>query len=143
MALPRLFVPSWNQSSELGYAERTSNDTTTNATFGNVGSNKISGLSVTVVGEGKPVMVEFYCSSAIHSVTDTAAGVVLLINGATTGGQQGYVEAKTSEALIMRRRLVLTAGTSYTFEIGKFIVAAGTGTYLAGADNPMHLSVNR
>lgn len=129
------------RSSELGYAERTTSDTTTNTSYGSAASNKISGLSVTVTGEGLPVYVEFYCPVVTHSVAGTGVNSVLLINGAVTGGQlDGQLDKNAST---MRRRVVLTAGTSYTFEVGKYVAAAGTGTWSAAADFPMHLAVTR
>lgn len=133
-------------STELGYAERTSNDTTTNTAYASSTSNKISGLSVTVVGQGLPVLVEFFCPGVFHSVAATGVSVTLITNGALTSGQLATVDSSAtnkSRALVMRRRMVLTAGTSYTFEVGKYVDAAGTGTYTAVADAPMHLSVNR
>lgn len=142
-ALRRIGVAGAAGTTELGYAERTTNDSTTNTAYASVGSNKISGLSVTVVGEGLPVLVEFFCPSVVHSVANTATAAVLLTNGAVTSGQQGFGEASTSAGLILRRRRILTPGTSYTFEVGKYVVAAGTGTYIAGSDNPMHLAVSR
>jgi hypothetical protein len=143
----------WTQAdtsltSELGYAERTTSDTTTNTAYGSVASNKISGLSVTVVGEGLPVLVEFFAPQVLHSVQGNDVAAVLLTNGAVTGGQFAVAgtsgaTADVGPAFILRRRLLLASGTSYTFEVGKFAIQAGTATYVAGADFPMHLSVTR
>ena len=129
-------------STELGYAERTTNDTTTNTDYNAVTTNKISGLSVTVVGQGLPVLVEFYCPLGQHSVTGSGVAVALVINGALTSGQ--YVTSNGIDSMVLRRRLLLAAGASYTFEVGMWLVTtAGTGTYSGGSDFPMHLSVNR
>jgi hypothetical protein len=135
-------------TSELGYAERVTSDTTTNTSYAASTSNKISGLSVTLTGEGLPVLVEFYCPQVLHSVTGDDVGVVLLVNGAVTGGQFAVAGTSTASAdlgasLVLRRRLVLADGDSTTFEVGKFAVQAGTATYVAGADYPMHLAVTR
>lgn len=143
--MPRVRSSSF-RTTELGYAERTTNDTTTNTAYASAASNKISGLSVTVVGEGLPVLIEFFATIAYHSVANTSVSAALVVNGATTSGQAATVFSPSTSAgpsLILRRRMVLTAGTSYTFEIGKYVGAAGTGTYFAGANFPMHLAVSR
>jgi hypothetical protein len=135
-----------DSSTELGYEERTTNDTTTNTAYASTTSNKISGLSVTVVGQGLPVLIEFFCPGVFHSVAATGVSVALITNGALTSGQLATVDSSAtnkSRALIMRRRMLLTAGTSYTFEVGKYVDAAGTGTYTAVADAPMYLAVTR
>jgi hypothetical protein len=140
---------NWNQvdgSGELGYAEVTASDTTTNTSYASSISNKIAGLSVTVVGQGLPVRIDFFCTGASHSVAAKGVNAVLLINGAVTSGQLGATVPPAvgfANSLYLARRLVLTAGVSYTFEIGKYLVGAGTGTYAAGPDNPMHLAVTR
>ncbi len=130
---------------EIGYAERTTSDTTTNTVLASATSNKISGLSVTVTGTGRPVEIEFFCPLCYHSSTAAKfVGAAILINGSETGAQLGTVDSATTGAgrtLIVRRRIVLTSGSSYTFEVGKWIESAGTGNYLVGADFPMHLSV--
>ena len=146
MALPTLVLPPGNAGSEMGYAERTTDDTTTNTAYASTPSNKISGLSVTVIGEGQPVMVEFFCPGVKHSVAASPVNAVLIINGSVTGGQLATADSPATgnaRFLMFRRRMVLTAGTSYTFEVGKYATSAGTGTYTAVADAPMHLSVNR
>lgn len=133
-------------STELGYAERTTNDTTTNTAYASSPSNKISGMSVTVVGTGQPVEIEFYCPQVYHSVANTVVSAELLIGGALAGGQFASENSPSTAAgpfLTIKRRLILTAGTSYTFEVGKSISGAGTGTYFASADSPMHLVVRR
>lgn len=133
-------------STELGYAERTTVDTTTSTSYASAPSNKISGLSVTVVGEGLAVSVEFFCPGVKHSTAGVGVASALVLNGALTGGQIGLGDSDStanSRTLIMRRRMILTAGTSYTFEVGKYVMSAGTGTYDAAADFPMHLSVSR
>lgn len=143
MARIRSFRP---YSTELAYAERTTNDTTTNTVYASSPSNKISGLLCTVIGTGQPVTVEFYCPSASHSVADKNAAAVLLINGSVTSGQTSEATSSIASAangILMLRRLVLTAGTSYTFEVGKYLSSAGTGTYVAWADAPIHLAVKR
>jgi hypothetical protein len=135
-----------SDASELGYASRTTNDTTTNAAYASSSSNKISGLSVTVVGEGLPVLIEFYCPSVAHSVANSAVNATLVINGALSGGQIGTshsISSTVGQGMLLRHRKVLALGTSYTFEIGKYLGAAGTGTYTGNADFPMHLAVTR
>jgi len=133
-------------STELGYAERTTSDTTTNTTLASAPSNKISGMSVTVIGTGQPVSVEFFCPYGFHSVADGNVTTTLVINGSATGAQFASTAnhaTNIGQLIVLKRRLVLTAGTSYTFEIGKSITGAGTGTWAASTDAPMHLAVTR
>lgn len=130
---------------ELGYQERTTNDTTTNTSRTSASSNTISGLTVSsIVGTGQAVDIEFFCSAVVHSVVNTYIGVDLVVTGTGNAEQLAAVsvpDTSTGRTLVLRRRKVLTAGTTYSFDAGKYVGAAGTGTYAATATNPMHLSV--
>lgn len=133
-------------TTELGYAERTTNDTTTNTVYASATSNKINSLIVAVTGQGVPVSVEVYCPTAYHSVADKNAALVLLINGSVTSGQTSESTssiAAGANGLLLLRSLVLASGVEYIFEVGKYLSAAGTGTYVAWSDAPMHLKVSR
>lgn len=120
---------------ELGYVERTSNFTTTATTAG--AGSIIPTFSVTVVGQGRPVDFECYLPQVFHSVANTAVLCYLTI---TTGGVAANVpytsisSARTDagEAVILRRRRILTAGVSYTATVNVYGLAAGTTT-VAGA----------
>lgn len=133
-------------TTQLGYAERATNDTTTNTSYASAPSNKIAGLSVTVVGQGLPVTVEFFCPQVYHSVANTLVSCELLINGALATGQFASAFSPSTAAgpfLLMKRKPLLVAGTSYTFEVGKSVSGAGTGTYTGAADSLMYLEVSR
>lgn len=130
-----------NVGRELGYAERVTAATTTNTTAGAVGG-KISGLSITIVGEGRPVLCEFETFSTHHSVATTFVGHYILINDVflkqslrassrTDFGPGNYVS----------RRQVLADGVSYTFEVGVYGAAAGTSSTGGVSASPMTLSV--
>lgn len=119
---------------ELAYDERATNFFTTNTTIFNTATSAlIGGLEVTVVGTGDPVMVEFFCGSIGHSA---GSGVVVtsyfVTNGAVTHATSGYCNWGTSqgEGGVMRRRMVLADGVSYTFKVGLAgSVAGSTGVY--------------
>lgn len=130
---------------EIGYAERWTTDTTTNAPDDDATlmANRISGISVVVTGIGRPVEVEAFALVA-HSV---ALGVVyntIMMNGVRIL-QSGRVLPKASAAdtLVSKRRIVLDAGVEYTFELAKTIDTAGTGTWFASeaSEIPIYLSV--
>lgn len=133
---------------ELGYAERTTNDTTTNTSLvdADLAANTIGGLTFTVTGDGNPVDVEFRCSGAYHSTANTRVNAVLLVNGSSVNGDLGAADSPSTSggpSLSFKRRLVLTDGVSYTFEVAKRVAAAGTGTYVAAATFPMYLAATR
>jgi len=145
MALPRLVLPSYPVTSELGYAERTSVFTTTNVTLWDLAA-KIGSLSVTETGEGLPVFVEFFAPLVKHSVAEKYVAAYLIINGSEASGQLGIVDSPatgTARTLLVRRRMLLTAGTSYTFEVGIAGESAGTSSVDGAANYPMYLAVTR
>ena len=126
---------------ELAYAERLTNDTTTNTTIGNAPSNKVSGLLVTVTGNGRPVEIEVYCPAVLHTVANTYVGLALLMDGVQVQlMQQSSPSTANGRSLIGKFRKVLTAGQDYTFEVGKYCGAAGTATYGGGAGLPAYIS---
>jgi hypothetical protein len=124
---------------ELGFAERTTNFTTTaTATL----TGDITGLSITVIGTGQPVDVAVYLPSVRHSVANTTVAGYLSVNGVTTGGQtSGTSSPSTTEGrtAYLKRRMVLTDTVSYTFQAGLFGAAAGTVTSLGNANFPMQI----
>jgi hypothetical protein len=126
-------------TTEREYAERTQADTTTNTSLANAPSNKIGGLACTIIGEGQPVVVEFYCPSAYHSVTANGLAAVLVINGVNST----FTTDNGIQSLYLCHRPLLTANVSYTFEIGKWALSAGTATFDAQPSYPMHLAVSR
>lgn len=121
---------------ELGYAERT--------TAYSAGNSDISGLSVTVTGQGRPVDVEFYCSTAYHSVTGSLIRADIKSNGTIVNSWFDVTSSTAAgRTCKVKQRLVLTDGASYTFTIGVFQGTAGTMTWFASASpvRPMWLSV--
>lgn len=135
--------PAFAPGSEQGASVKTNTYTTTATT---ITATPITGLSVTVVGQGRWVDVEFICGSVYHSVAGTRVTAHLLINGQAS--QAGSSAASVSSpvnnngvTLVLRQRIFLTAGVSYTFEIGAFGAAAGTCNFVAVATVPMQLTV--
>lgn len=133
-------APLTEYTPEQGYAQVTSTKTSTNTTaFTN---DLISGLSVTVVGRGRPVVVEFFCQAVRHSVANNWVLAGLVVNG-VADVYTGIVSPSTTinQTLApLLRRLVLTDGVSYTFEVGVQTQAA-TATLTAASTAPMWLAV--
>lgn len=109
---------------ELAYDERAINFFTTNTTiFATSGSGSaypiITGLSCTVVGTGDPVLVEFYCPAMGHT-NGAPVTSYFVTNGAVTHATSNYKNwaVNQGEGGSMSRRMVLTNGVSYTFEVG-------------------------
>lgn len=138
---------------DFGYDERATNFFTTNtalfATSGAGSANPIiGGLSVTVVGTGDPVWVEFYCP-AMGNVSTPIVTSYFVVNGAVSAalGQYRNWATGAGEGGLMRRRMVLANGTSYTFEVGLSASAGSSGAYgqvTAGGSSAgvMHLRVS-
>lgn len=128
---------------ERGYAERITTYTTTSAAYPGVA---LPGLSVTVVGQGRPVDIEVSIANAYHSVVNTAVTAIIVINGTPLSplsslGSVYSPETDAGPALVVRRRSILVAGTSYTFTVNIYGGAVGTSTLVAASYAPMYLSV--
>lgn len=144
-----LVIDSNYAGTQLGYVESTTPATTTNTAAGSasLSVNNIPGLSITLFGTGLSVMVEF-SGYGYNSAADTPFGAALLINAAVTGGDWAYGQnhiisgVGLGDDLSIRRPIVLTAGTSYTFTVGMW-VSSGTGHFFAdpSVPKPMFLSV--
>jgi hypothetical protein len=126
-------VEAHTPGTELGFAERTSGTafTTTATTFG--ASALVTGLVVTVTGEGRPVDIEFTAQAVRHSVAATGVVAYLETNGSAVAAQcnSTWVSSPSTtvgRGFIVRRRAVLTDGVVYTFKAGVFGGAAGTVT---------------
>jgi hypothetical protein len=124
---------------ELAYDDRATNFFTTNTTvFSTAAASLIGGLSVTVVGTGDPVEVEFYVPMMTHSASAIITSY-FVVNGsvAQATGQYKNWAAAQGEGGSMRRRLVLENGVSYTYQVGLAGSANGTtaayGQYTLGA----------
>ena len=132
--------------SEMAYDETTALWTTTNTTlYNNASSAKITGLSVTVTGEGQPVDVVVNLPLVKHSASALCIAY-LMCNGSATAPGGGFysqtVNASNGRTIFWMQRVVLTNGVSYTFEVG-MQAAAGTTTLEPGAAYPNQLSVLR
>lgn len=134
--------------SELGYAERLLTDTTTNTlfTYAAFAANVINGLTVVVMGRGRPVDVEFWCGQVYTSTVNKATFAALLMNGAIVNyGASVSASTVNGSVLAVRRRLVLPDGVQHTFDIGK-ATTGGTSTFIAdaaGLVTPMFLAVTQ
>lgn len=135
--------------SEMGYIERTSNFTTTNTTMNTTSTSLITGLSLTVIGEGKPVAIEFE-GSIQSSVANAVVAVYLVSNSQFTTAPGGYIggvglgAVGTTRLFKMKRRFVLVNGTSYTFQVGCYsALGAATTTVAGSATGPSWLTVTR
>lgn len=136
-ALVQQAVEDHTPGIELGYAERST-------TFATAANTDITGLSVTVTGQGRPVDVEFFCPIAYHSVSgsliraDIKSNGVILNSWFELTSNTGF--GRTCQ---VKQRVVLTDGVNYTFTVGTFLGTAGTMTWFASASpaRPMWLSV--
>jgi hypothetical protein len=139
--LSRIVPASGLPRGELGYAERTTDDTTTNTTLASASANKISGLAVTVIGAGRPVEVEFWCSGVRNATANNWAGASIVQDGTSVKAAVVFSpNTGIGVPLVVKTRLVLTAGQSYTFEVGKY-GQAGTTTYSASAVSGVNLAM--
>lgn len=134
---------------EIGYAERTTSDTTTSTPDDTttLNNNLIAGLSVTVVGIGRPVEVEYYCPLIAHSVAQGVVYGVIMQDGVRLATVPAVaVKANAGQGpMIVKKRLVIPVGVSVTFTVAKTIDVAGTGTYFADGTIQMvqYLSVTQ
>lgn len=107
-----------------------------------------SPLLLTVVGQGRPVDIEWVIPQAYHSVANTgiAASMVSQKNAGALVTEQvliGY-SPKTTEGppMVVRRRKVLDAGATYTFAF--YMAGMAAGNWAAGGGGgvrTMHTSV--
>lgn len=127
---------------ELGYAERQTTDTSSNTVFANIPANLIPGLSVTVVGAGRAVEVEVI-GSVYHAVANTYVGFGIVRDGATVGyGGLSSPSTTVGRTVIVKKRMVLVAGQQYVFTVGKYVGAAGVGSFYGdNIGSPLSLSV--
>jgi hypothetical protein len=118
---------------ELGYAEVTGpiNSTNTLTTDVALEAAVITGLSVTAVGTGRPVKIDFRTMAA-NSIDGAGVAANLLINGSTSLAPLAVMGAMTKAGNYgtgsIFKSLLLTAGVSYTFEVGMWVLS-GTGSY--------------
>ena len=131
----------------MGYSELSSPWTCNN--FGGLypGSGFCIPISVTVTGENKDVWVEFV--GGISHTSTTTVRLWQRANGAYTSPLGGQVSAHAvfndyPLACHTKRKVFLTSGVSYTFDIGVEARASGTTTVFGdGTLGKSHLSVYR
>ena len=128
---------------ERGYAERTSTYTTTETAYPGV---VVPGLAVTVIGQGRPVDIELNIAGVYHTVANTPVTILIGVNGAvlTDFANLGVAFSPSTDGgpvLAIRRRVILAAGTSYTFTAHMYGGAAGTAVLVGATYAPMYLSV--
>lgn len=134
-------------NSEMAYAEITATQTKTNTAAYNAAGD-ITGLSVTVTGEGKAVEIEVQLTLQ-HTVANAVMGAWIKANGSTAVNPGGMIAgtqvgaAGTTRVLYFKRRFVLTNGVQYTFTTGVYSTSAGTSSVVATALIPAHIAVIR
>ena len=110
---------------ELGYVERTTNQSVTATTF--AGASEVFATDLTFVADGSPVLVEFYCPQV--SIGGTYI-VINLSNGSSTDmGQISYNGVST--AVNTQYRYTPSAGAQ-TLNVRAW-VQSGTGQVSSGA----------
>ena len=128
---------------ELGYASRLTTFTTTNVSATSGG--EIPAMTLSIVGTGRPVDILFNVPAVFHSVVDTSVSVCLLVNGAFSTSYDSQLAVGFSPknnngpTLTLRRRILLTDGTTYNFGIRVVGGAAGTCTLVAAGYAPIEL----
>ena len=136
---------------ELGYAEKTSNSTITSTS---AASPTATGISVTVVSDGSPLDVEFYCGEATPPNTNNGVLLAALwVDGAeydrTMGVAYNYSDGVNSgRTLYAKKRITLSAG-SHTIDIRGWLAnnAGLSGYFFAGTSlsgySPTFLRVSK
>lgn len=120
---------------ELGYAEITSNATTTATSV-----TDVTGLSVDVTVGSRAIVVEFACRGLANSAANGNA-LVSLREGATALAMADLISAPAGlrVAVACRRRLAASPG-AHTYKV-QWLVSSGTATMYAGADHPAYIRV--
>lgn len=130
---------------ELAYAERLAGVSNTATAAG--AAAIISGLTAgPVIGKGRAVDIEFFAPTVYHSVANTNVIFYLEVNGVAlnaNGNITGVISPKTTSgpSAIIKKRLVLTDGVSYTFKVGMYCGAAGTSQATAAGFAAIQLAV--
>lgn len=130
---------------ELASSSRTSNFTTTNTVNTNAAGN-ITSVSITVVGNGRPVDLRFHCPSVYHTVANTVISAVIMTdnNLLNTNNQIGATVSPLTTSgpsmTIVRRTAALVQGQSYTFTARTWASAAGTTTFVGATYCPIQLT---
>lgn len=113
---------------ELGYDERDTDFSTTNTTKLSTTAGIITDLSVAVVGADEPVVVEFYAPGMANSSNLMTSWFVVSYGTAETAvGYRNWSASTGGAGGVMRLRMQLLGGVTYTFKVG-ISATAGTTT---------------
>ena len=128
---------------ELGYASRTSTFTTTNITPGNI-AGQIPGLSITLVGQGRPIDLRFTAGGVWHSVANAAVSVFIsqsvpagVLTNNILGATRSTLTNSGPSLEISRRTAPLTVGVTYTFIVVVSGAVAGTSSMFGATYSPI------
>lgn len=133
---------------ELAYSERLTSFYTNNLAIGTVVASAKPGLVCQVVGRGRPVDIEFF-AGLVHSVANAGVIVCLIVNGNPALVAPSLIGVFTTpgtssgEGSFLKRRMILTKGVSYTFEIMLAGALAGNVGMIAADYAPAYLSVTQ
>lgn len=117
------------QGTELGYAEVSSNGTSSSQTAGN---DAWTGLSITVTVGSRPIIVEAACSGALND-TGPNGGTFAIYEGATKVAATTFTSSASNEingSLYCRARLTPSAG-SHTYTVKINACNGGTAIFAA------------
>ena len=136
---------------ELGYAEKTSLTTITSTS---PTSPTATGMSVTVVSDGSPMTVEFYCGEATPpNVNNGVMLAALWVDGAeydrTMGVIYNYSDGVNSGRTIYAKKRITLAAGSHTIDIRGWLAnnAGLSGYFYAGTNvsgySPAYIRVSK
>lgn len=120
---------------ELGYAERT-------ATFSTAATGLITTLSIPIIGNGRPVDVEFYCPRVWNATTaNTYISGRIFRDGvqATDGGVFSPVTSAGPSLYVKHAEPIVPVGVAHTFTVQAFLGSAGTHNFYASAASKCYL----
>lgn len=123
---------------EIGYAETNVNFSVTTTAGYDVTNTVIPGLMVQITGEGTAVEIEFF-APGVYSSTGTNLQIMpfITINGATQGAvitTQRSTSTTEGPPALIKRRMVLAKGTTYTFRAGVTCEAAARVLWVTASD---------
>lgn len=129
------FIGNRGRGLELGYAEITSDITTTNTSLVD-----IAGLATTVTVGARPIVIVVWAALVTHTV-DQGAITVTIHEGATelARGKVNVSGANNGAPMFVRSRKAPSAG-AHTYKARWSITTAGTGTMFVNGF-PAHIQV--
>ena len=131
----KVFSTNNSEVVEVGYAERTDPfSVTPGAAYSTTGN--IPGLMVQIVGSGRPVEVEFFAPGLYASSAYIPVMPYVTVNGDTTTGVSATTRsAVTTDGMpyIIKRRIILDDGVTYTFQAGLMTDTPGVALNMAAS----------